>query len=73
MNTIIREFIVWKKDLIGGKFVRILETKDGDFFRCLGSGDSTMDQYEYVSPAEVRLWEREYNDRIKKLKGKYNG
>jgi len=59
---IVEEFIVYKKDIIGGKFVKVVLTDDLRYFRVLGSGDGMFEQYEEITRGIFEEWKENYNN-----------
>jgi hypothetical protein len=61
---VVKTHIVYKKDLFGGKFIKVFETSDGKYFREMGSGDGMWAQYEQIMHFEFEQMKNNYNKKV---------
>ena len=62
---VIRTHIVYKKQLISGMFIKVLETSDGKYFREIGSGDAYSALYDQISTSKFLEMCDRYNKKVR--------
>ena len=61
---IIKTHIVYKKQIISGIFIKVIETFDGKYFREMGSGDGASAWYEQISTQAFFDMVSQYNNKV---------
>ena len=61
---IVRKHIVYKQDFIGGKFVKVVETSDGKYFREMGGSDAFWAHYSHISKSTFREMQKDYLKKV---------